>query len=65
MKKVRVNLTVDWDKSVVDATKAKEIKAGIISELESVATEAFADFNPTDVKIRFLRPKQTNKVTRK
>ena len=65
MKKVRVNLTVDWDKSVVDATKANEIKEGIISELEAIATEAFADLNPTDIKIRFLRPKKTTKVTRK
>lgn len=65
MKKVRVNLTVDWDKSVVDATKANEIKQGIISELEAIATEAFADLNPSDIKIRFLRTKNTKKVTKK
>jgi len=65
MKKVRVNLTVDWDKSVVDTTKANEIKDSIIAELEAIATEAFADLNPTDIKIRFLRPKKTTKVTRK
>lgn len=65
MKKVRVNLTVDWDKSVVDTAKESEIKEQIIAELEATAVEAFADLNPTDVKIRFLRPKKTTKVTRK
>jgi hypothetical protein len=33
MKKIRVNLTIDWDKSVVDATKKSEIKNGIIDEV--------------------------------
>lgn len=65
MKKVRVNLTVDWDKSVVDTAKESEIKEQIIAELEATAVEAFADLNPTDVKIRFLRPKKATKVTRK
>jgi hypothetical protein len=65
MKKVRVNLTVDWDKSVVDATKANEIKEGIIAELEAIATEAFADLNPSDIKIRFLRPAKKTKLSKK
>lgn len=61
MKKVRINLTVDWDKSVVDATKAKEIKEGIISELTDFANDAFAELNPSDIKIRFLRDKKKTK----
>jgi hypothetical protein len=65
MKKVRVNLTVDWDKSVVDATKANEIKAGIIDELTAIATDAFGELNPSDIKIRFLRTKNTKRVTKK
>jgi hypothetical protein len=55
MKKVRVNLTIDWDKSVIDATKKSEIKDGIIDEVTDIAITAFADYNPSDVKIRFLR----------
>lgn len=55
MKKVRVNLTVDYDKSVVDATKKSEIKDGIVDELTEVALEAFSDYKPSDIKIRFLR----------
>lgn len=55
MKKVRVNLTVDWNKSIVDATKKSEIKDGIVDELTDVALDAFSDYNPSDIKIRFLR----------
>lgn len=55
MRKVRVNLTVDYNKSVVDATKKSEIKDGIVDELTDVALDAFSDYNPSDVKIRFLR----------
>ena len=55
MKNVRVNVTVDWDKSVLDATKKNEIKAGIQSELTDLVNEAFAELNPRDIKIRFLR----------
>jgi hypothetical protein len=58
MKKIRVNLTIDWDKSVVDATKKSEIKNGIIDEVSGIAEEAFSDFNPSDIKIRFLRSKK-------
>ena len=65
MKKVRVNLTVDWDKSVVDATKATEIKKGIVAELEAIATEAFVELNPSDIKIRFLRPSKKTKLSKK
>ena len=57
MKKVRVNVTVDWTKSVIDATKKSEIKHGIISELTEVVNDAFGELNPSDVKIRFLREK--------
>ena len=57
MKKIRVNVTIDWDKSVVDATKKSEIKNGIIDEVSGIAEEAFADYNPSDIKIRFLRSK--------
>lgn len=57
MKKIRVNVTIDWDKSVVDASKKSEIKSGIRDEISAMAEEAFADYNPTDIKIRFLRNK--------
>jgi len=55
MKKVRVNVTIDWNKKVLDATKPSEIKAGIVDELTEIVTETFADSNPSDIKIRFLR----------
>jgi hypothetical protein len=58
MKKIRVNLTIDWDKSVIDATKKSEVKDGIIDEVSEIATTAFADFNPSDIKVRFLRSKK-------
>jgi hypothetical protein len=58
MKKIRVNLTIDWDKSVIDATKKSEVKDGIIDEVNEIATTAFADFNPSDIKVRFLRSKK-------
>lgn len=55
MKKVRVNVTIDWNKKVLDATKPSEIKAGIVDELTEIVTETFAENNPSDIKIRFLR----------
>jgi len=57
MKKVRVNVTVDWNKQILDATKPSEVKAGIVDELEGIVLHAFADNNPSDIKIRFLRNK--------
>jgi phenylpyruvate tautomerase PptA (4-oxalocrotonate tautomerase family) len=61
MKKVRVNVTVDWTKSVIDATKPKEIKEGIIDELTDVVNDAFGEMNPSDIKIRFLREAKKRK----
>lgn len=56
MRKVRIYLTLDWDsKSVVESTKAKEVKADITNELTALATDLFAEHNPADIKVRFLR----------
>lgn len=56
-RKVRVNITVEYtsDKSVVGSVKAKDVKAEIAQELGQIAEQAFAEFNPSDLKIRFLR----------
>jgi hypothetical protein len=55
MKKVRFYVTLDWNKSVLDATKASEIKAGIRDEITGIVTDTFAESNPQDITIRFLR----------
>ena len=55
--KVRVNVTVIYPegKSVVDAGKKSEIKDSITSELGQIALDAFVDYEPSDLNIRFLR----------
>lgn len=59
MAKVRVYVTLNYDKSVVDATKRSEIRKAITDELNAVASDAFSEFSPSEFKIRFVRNKKT------
>lgn len=56
-KKIRINVTIDWPegKSVIESGKANEIKSAIREDVGQLTNEALAEFNPSDIKVRFLR----------
>lgn len=62
MSKVRILLTLNYDKSVVDAQKRRELRKAITDELSVVASDAFSEFSPDEFKIQFVRNKK-NKIT--
>lgn len=56
MRKVRVNVTVDYDdKTTVGSVKSKDKKKDITDELSNFTNDVFSEMNPQDIKIRFLR----------
>jgi hypothetical protein len=52
-----VTVEVPTPESRIEKIKAKEAKAEVISEIEFKVAEAFAEWNPEQVKVRFPRQK--------